>query len=68
MSNRDPQDATDPLAKNAGVLFNALGATKKTLIEFSEGDGAGGHCETLNRSLYHQRVYDWLDEVVPASR
>lgn len=62
------QDATDPLAKNAGVLFDALGATTKTLIKFSESDGAGGHCETLNRSLYHQRVYDWLDEVVPASR
>ncbi|MCV5968619.1 hypothetical protein, partial [Lactococcus petauri] len=50
------QDATDPLAKNAGVLFDALGATTKTLIKFSESDGSGGHCETLNRSLYHQRV------------
>jgi pimeloyl-ACP methyl ester carboxylesterase len=58
----------DPLAKNADKLFEAIGSSKKVLIEFTDDDGAGGHCETLNRSLYHQRVYDWLDDVVPASR
>lgn len=29
---------------------------------------AGGHCETLARSVYHQRVYDWLDETLNHSR
>lgn len=24
----------------------------------------GGHCESLARGLYHQRVFDWLDETL----
>ena len=56
----------DPVAANARLLFDAVGAQKKSFIEFSEADGAGGHCETLNRSLFNQRVFDWLDGVVAA--
>lgn len=37
-----------------------------TLVRFLATEGAGEHCEELNRSLYAQRVFDWLDEVVPA--
>jgi pimeloyl-ACP methyl ester carboxylesterase len=37
-----------------------------TLVRFLAAEGAGEHCEELNRSLYAQRVFDWLDEVVPA--
>ncbi len=56
--------AGDPVAANAGLLFDAVGSEKKTFVEFTEADGAGGHCETLNRSLYNQRLFDWLDGVV----
>lgn len=56
----------DMLAANAGLLFDAVSATTKVLIEFTAADGAGGHCETENRSVYNQRVFDWLDAVVPA--
>ena len=59
--------AGDPLAANAGLLFDAVGAANKVLVEFTEEDGVGGHCETLNRSIYNQRVFEWLESVVPAN-
>ncbi|HSK83317.1 MAG TPA: hypothetical protein VK902_07910 [Rubrobacter sp.] len=27
-------------------------------------DGDGGHTEASGRGLYHQLVFDWLDEVL----
>jgi hypothetical protein len=27
-------------------------------------EGAGGHCEALARTLFHQRMFDWLDETL----
>jgi hypothetical protein len=36
----------------------------KALVRFTTSEGADGHCETMARSLYHQRVFDWLDEVL----
>lgn len=57
----------DMLAANAGLLFDAVGANNKVLVEFSASDGAGGHCETENRSVYNERVFAWLDTVVPAT-
>ncbi|MCC6312636.1 MAG: alpha/beta fold hydrolase [Thermomicrobiales bacterium] len=53
----------DPTAAGAPVLFAAIQAPK-TLVHFTAAEGAGGHCETLARSLYHQRVFDWLDETL----
>ena len=53
----------DPIAKEAPKLYEAITA-KKELVRFSEAEGAGGHCEAMARSLYHQRVFDWLDEVL----
>jgi predicted alpha/beta-fold hydrolase len=56
----------DPLAKSSKTLFDAL-RCPKTFLEFQLFEGSGGHCEALARSLYHQRVFDWLDEVLPAA-
>jgi pimeloyl-ACP methyl ester carboxylesterase len=53
----------DPIAKGAPQLYEAIDAPK-LLVRFSEAEGAGGHCEAMARSLYHQRVLDWLDETV----
>jgi hypothetical protein len=36
---------------------------RKSLINFSAAEGAGEHCEMLNRSLVNRRVFDWLDGV-----
>ncbi len=54
----------DPISAGAPVLLDAIAAERKTLIRFTEADGAGGHCEGTARRLYHQRVYDWLDETL----
>jgi pimeloyl-ACP methyl ester carboxylesterase len=53
----------DPLARGSQTLYDAL-RCPKTLIEFSLAEGSGGHCEALARGLYHQRVFDWLDETL----
>ncbi|WP_172838240.1 alpha/beta hydrolase family protein [Terriglobus roseus] len=53
----------DSLGVQADTLFAAL-RCPKTLIRFSEAEGANGHCEALGRRLYHQRVFDWLDKTL----
>lgn len=53
----------DPLAENTHKLYEALQCPKH-LVPFTLAEGAGGHCETMARSLYHQRVFDWLDETL----
>ena len=55
----------DPLARGAEALFAAL-ACPKALLRFAAAEGAGEHCEMLNRSLLHRRVFDWLDGVLQA--
>ncbi|QUH03267.1 alpha/beta fold hydrolase [Saccharopolyspora erythraea] len=58
------QSENDPLAGAAGMLHDSVGATRKALVRFTAAEGAGGHCEATARRLYHQRVFDWLDEVL----
>jgi hypothetical protein len=53
----------DPLAGRAERLYQAL-RCPKALVRFTAAEGAGGHCEAWNRSLFHQRTFDWLDEVL----
>lgn len=57
----------DPVSANAETLYAALQCPKK-LLRFTAAEGAGGHCEALARSLYHQRVFDWLDETLEGGR
>ena len=57
------QSEGDPIAAFATRLHTEL-RCRKELVTFTTAEGAGGHCETLARSLYHQRVYDWLDETL----
>lgn len=51
----------DPAAARSQELYDAIGAEHKALVRFTDAEGADGHCETMARHLYHQRVYDWLD-------
>ena len=57
--------ADDPLAEGAQTLFDAL-KCPKTLIRFAAAEGAGDHCEMMNRSLLNRTVLDWLDETLGA--
>ncbi len=53
----------DAVAMNAKRLYDALGCPK-TLVRFTAAEGAGDHCEGSARSVYFQRAYDWLDDVL----
>ncbi|QOY91168.1 alpha/beta hydrolase family protein [Paludibaculum fermentans] len=53
----------DTLSRGAQKLFDAL-RCPKLLLRFTATEGSGGHCEPLARSLYEQRVFDWLDETL----
>ena len=53
----------DPLASSAQELFDAL-RCPKTLVRFTSAEGAGTHCEMMNRSALNRRVADWLDDVL----
>jgi len=55
------QAENDALSAGAGAFFDAL-TCPKTLMRFSAAEGAGGHCEMGNRTLFNLRALDWLDE------
>ncbi len=52
----------DPLAVGTPDFYEKL-CCPKELICFSVAEGAGDHCEMMNRSLLNQRVLDWLDAI-----
>ncbi|TPE61577.1 alpha/beta fold hydrolase [Sandaracinobacter neustonicus] len=52
----------DPLAQSAASFFEEL-RCPKTFLQFTAAEGAGGHCEMMNRSLLNRRVLDWLDQL-----
>jgi len=45
-------------------LYEALPGTDRTLISFVATEGASLHCEPMARSLFDQRVFDWLDQTL----
>ncbi len=55
----------DPLGKGAEHLYEALTCPKQ-LLRFTAAEGAGEHCEIMNRSLLNRRAFDWLDGVLVA--
>ena len=55
------QAENDALSSDAGAFFDKL-RCPKTLMRFTAGEGADGHCEMQNRSLLNRRVLDWLDD------
>jgi Alpha/beta hydrolase family len=57
----------DRLSAGTHKLYDALTAARTTLVSFTAAEGAGGHCEATARRLFHQRVYDWLDETLAAA-
>jgi hypothetical protein len=47
------------------ALYDALPGPKE-LVRFTRAEGANWHCEPVANLLRNQRIFDWLDEVVPA--
>ena len=54
---------SDPVAAEAKALYDALPGPK-TLLEFTDAEGAGMHCEMMNRSMANRRILDWLDDTL----
>lgn len=55
----DPDDETFWPGQSQ-ELYDAL-KCPRTLLRFTEAEGAAGHCEPLAPTLRNQRVFDWLD-------
>jgi hypothetical protein len=53
----------DMASSNAKELYEAITAPK-AFLEFTDADGAGMHCEILNRSMANRRILDWLDDTL----
>ncbi|MBN2027689.1 MAG: prolyl oligopeptidase family serine peptidase [Actinobacteria bacterium] len=46
-------------------VYEAL-TCPKTIVRFAREEGANWHCEPKARSLYDQRMFDWLATIMPA--
>jgi alpha-beta hydrolase superfamily lysophospholipase len=53
----------DPLAASTETLSGML-LCPKALVRFTANEGAGEHCEMMNRSLLNDKVLDWLGDVL----
>lgn len=47
------------------MLYEAL-RCPKTLLQFTSAEGAGEHCQEGALTLFHQRLFDWLDDTLRA--
>lgn len=48
-------------------LYDAL-TCPKTFLAFTSAEGAGEHCHEGALTLFHQRMFDWLDDTVRQGR
>lgn len=55
-------EENDPTTRSAEAI-HAMLKVPNVLVRFLAEEGADGHCAMMARSLLHQRVFDWLDEV-----
>lgn len=51
----------DDIAASAQKIYDAL-TCEKEFVRFYRKEGAGEHCESGARLLFHRRAFDWLDE------
>jgi len=57
----------DRASTDSQDLFDAITGPKEH-IHFTAAEGAGMHCEMLNRSNANRRILDWLDDTLAAQR
>lgn len=56
----------DDISAFSQTFFDAL-RCEKDYLRFTTEEGAGEHCVSGNRALFHERVFDWLDAHVGAT-
>jgi hypothetical protein len=49
----------DDISAFSKAFFDLL-RCEKEYLRFTAGEGAGEHCVSGNRALFHERVFDWL--------
>jgi pimeloyl-ACP methyl ester carboxylesterase len=52
---------SDDISAFRRTFFGML-RCKKDYLRFTADEGAGEHCVSGNRALFHERVFDWLDQ------
>ena len=57
----------DDIGVTADKLYAAL-TCEKARLRFLAAEGAGEHCESGARTLFNERVFDWLDGVLGVSK
>ena len=57
----------DDIGVTADKLYAAL-TCEKARLRFLAAEGAGEHCESGARSLFNERAFDWLDDVLGVSK
>jgi Alpha/beta hydrolase family len=53
----------DDIGQTADELYAAV-PSEKSRLRFTAAEGAAGHCESLGRSTFNIRAFDWLDETM----
>lgn len=53
----------DQIGKTADALYSGI-RTPKSRMHFTAAEGAAGHCESLGRSIFNIRTFDWLDQIL----
>ena len=53
----------DEIGRTSDALYSAIRAPKRRL-RFTAAEGAAGHCESLGRSTFNMRAFDWLDQTL----
>jgi len=53
----------DDIGQTADALYAAV-RSEKSRLRFTTAEGAAGHCESLGRSTFNMRAFDWLDETM----
>jgi pimeloyl-ACP methyl ester carboxylesterase len=53
----------DDIGQTADALYAAV-LSQKSRLRFTAAEGASGHCESLGRSTFNIRAFDWLDQTL----
>lgn len=54
----------DEVSASSSAFFDQL-TCPKTHVRFASSEGAGAHCVSGNRALFHARVFSWLGSLAP---
>jgi alpha-beta hydrolase superfamily lysophospholipase len=57
----------DDISANSKAFFDLL-RCEKEYLRFTVAEGAGEHCVSGNRALFHERVFNWVDVLLARAK